>query len=45
MFLSVTAGAGFAVLDIAFGNGGVIVAGAGIAAGAVSIVVRTSVIT
>ena len=39
MFLSVTAGAAFPVLNVALGNGGVIVAGAGIAAGAVRAIV------
>ena len=43
MFLSITAGAGFTVLDRAVGDTGVIVAGAGVATGAVRTVVRTVV--
>ena len=39
MFLTVTAETGFSVLYVAVGDGGVIVAGAGIAAGAVRTVV------
>ena len=45
MFLSVTAGAGFPVLHIALGDGGVIIPGAGVAAGTIQTVVRTSVRT
>ena len=44
MFLSVTAEAGLAILNITVGNTGIIISSTGVAAGAVSIVVRTSVI-
>ena len=39
MFLTVTAGADFAVLNVSLGDGGIIISGTGVATGTVSIVV------